>query len=163
MTGSIDYGGMMHRAMQGLIADVLASVAETGLPAGHHFFITFDTRDPDVEMADWLRERYPEDMTIVLQHWFDALEVTHDRFAVTLNFGNQPERLVVPFDALRSFVDPSVEFGLRFETQAEDDEDADPEADQPDVSAGHDDDDSADAPQQGTGGGEVVSLDKWRK
>ena len=122
MARGIDYGGMMHRAMQGLIADVLRAVASEGLPGEHHFFITFDTRDPDVEMADWLRERYPEEMIIVIQHWFDNLEISPEGFNITLNFGNSPEPLYIPFDALRTFVDPSVEFGLRFETQNEDDD-----------------------------------------
>ena len=163
MGGGIDYGGMMHRAMQGLIADVLQVVAEEGLPGEHHFFITFDTRDEGVEMADWLRERYPEEMTIVIQHWFDNLKVTHEGFTITLNFGNSPEPLYVPFDSLRTFVDPSVEFGLRFETQDsdEDAEDAEPRdhADQSDGGEGHGE--PADGPAGG--GAEVVSLDKWRK
>ncbi|ARC36065.1 hypothetical protein A6J80_06450 [Paracoccus yeei] len=156
MARGIDYGGMMHRAMQRLIADVLDAVAREGLPGDHHFFITFDTRDPDVEMADWLRERYPEEMTIVIQHWFDSLEVRPEGFAITLNFGDSPEPLYIPFDALRTFVDPSVEFGLRFETQVEDDEDEDEDED--DASDGGEG--AEDAPK---GGGEVVSLDKWRK
>ncbi len=116
MARGIDYGGMMHDAMQGLIARVLRNVAANGLPGEHHFFITFDTRDPQVGMADWLRDRYPEEMTIVIQHWFDNLEVSDDSFDITLNFGNSPEPLHIPFQALRTFVDPSVEFGLRFET-----------------------------------------------
>ena len=154
MAGGIDYGGMMHRAMQGLIADVLQGVADEGLPGEHHFFITFDTRDEGVEMADWLRERYPEEMTIVIQHWFENLRVTHEGFGITLNFGNSPEPLYIPFDSLRTFVDPSVEFGLRFETQDSDDEDEDDAAETvaPDAPAA--------AP---SGGAEVVSLDKWRK
>ncbi|AYF02001.1 hypothetical protein PY32053_02400 [Paracoccus yeei] len=156
MARGIDYGGMMHRAMQRLIADVLDAVAREGLPGDHHFFITFDTRDPDVEMADWLRERYPEEMTIVIQHWFDSLEVRPEGFTITLNFGDSPEPLYIPFDALRTFVDPSVEFGLRFETQVEDDEDEDEDED--DASDGGEG--AEDAPK---GGGEVVSLDKWRK
>ncbi|MGL4282022.1 MAG: ClpXP protease specificity-enhancing factor SspB, partial [Albidovulum sp.] len=68
MTKSIDYGTLMHRAMRGLIMEVLRTVARDGLPGDHHFFITFDTRHPEAEMADWLRERYPEEMTIVMQH-----------------------------------------------------------------------------------------------
>ena len=148
----IDYGNMMHRAMQGLIADVLRQVRDQGLPDDHHFFITFDTREEGVEMADWLRERYPEEMTIVIQHWFDNLTVNEDSFTITLNFGNSPEPLHIPFDALHTFVDPSVEFGLRFETQDSDDEDKE------DEDGAVTDDDAV--PK---GGGEVVSLDKWRK
>lgn len=158
----IDYGNMMHRAMRGLISEVLIRISKDGLPGAHHFFITFDTQHDDVELSDWLRTRYPEEMTIVLQHWFDALVVTDEGFSVTLNFGDQPENLKVPFDAIRTFVDPSVEFGLRFETQEDDDEaDADEEAsdaDAPDDSAAKSDDD---APQNGAA--EVVSLDSFRK
>ncbi|RJE81468.1 SspB family protein [Paracoccus sp. JM45] len=158
----LDYGKLMHRAMQGLIAEVLRKVGRDGLPEDHHFFITFDTRDDGVEMADWLRERYPEEMTIVVQHWFDNLTVTDDHFTITLNFGNQPEPLVIPFDALRTFVDPSVEFGLRFDTQ-DGDEDDEGDDDEP-VDAEFDldaKDDGDDKPP--SGGGEVVSLDRWRK
>lgn len=152
----IDYGGMMHRAMQSLIADVLRDVARNGLPGEHHFFITFDTRDEGVEMADWLRERYADEMTIVIQHWFDNLTVDEEGFTITLNFGNSPEPMRIPFDALRTFVDPSVEFGLRFETQDDDDEDEDADDTYEEVPA----DDDPDNPP---GSGEIVQLDHWRK
>lgn len=151
MARSIDYGNLMHRAMRGLIQSVLSDVAENGLPGAHHFFITFDTTHPDVQIADWLRERYPTEMTVVIQHWFENLHVTDEGFTVTLNFGNSPEPMVIPFDALRTFVDPSVEFGLRFETQEqdeeEDDEDIDIEVEEEPV--------RQDA--------EIVSLDQFRK
>lgn len=166
MAREIDYGGMMHRAMQRLIADVLQAVADEGLPGDHHFFITFDTRDRDVEMAEWLRSRYPEEMTIVIQHWFDELEVTPDGFRVTLNFGNSPEPLYIPFDAIRAFVDPSVEFGLRFESQADEDEDEDDgDGAEEDAGDGDGDDgpDGGDGPNGSGGGAEVVRLDRWRK
>ena len=148
MTRSIDYGNLMHRAMRGLIQDVLTDIAENGLPGAHHFFITFNTRHPDAELADWLHDRYPEEMTIVIQHWFDNLEVDDEGFGVTLNFGNAPEPLYIPYDAITTFVDPSVEFGLRFETQEYDDEDEEDEEPEP--------------PRE-RGDAEVVSLDKWRK
>lgn len=151
MARGIDYGRLMHQAMRGLIRDVLTQISETGLPGAHHFFIAFDTTHPEVEMADWLRARYPDDMTIVLQHWFEGLDVDDEGFAVTLNFGNQPERMRVPFDALRTFVDPSVEFGLRFESHDEEEE-GEAEGDDP-----------ADTPPAPGAGAEVVSLDKWRK
>ena len=157
----IDYGGMMHRAMQGLIAEVLRKIAADGLPGDHHFFITFDTRDEGVEMADWLRARYPEEMTIVIQHWFDNLVVDEDGFTITLNFGNAPEPLVIPFDALRTFVDPSVEFGLRFETQDGDDDEDEDDEDEDAAFELNAEDDGDDTPP--SGGGEVVRLDRWRK
>lgn len=159
MTRSIDYGNLMHRAMRGLIQTVLSDVAQNGLPGSHHFFITFDTRHPDVEIADWLHSRYPEEMTIVIQNWFDNLTVTEDGFTITLNFGNSPEPLVIPFDAVHTFVDPSVEFGLRFETQDHDDEDEDDEDEDED----DEDDEPAVSREKPRGEAEVVSLDKWRK
>ena len=122
MSRSIDYGNLMHEAMRGLIRKVLTDVSENGLPGAHHFFITFDTSHPDAELADWLSDRYPGEMTVVMQHWYDKLEVTEDGFAITLNFGDAPEPLYVPYDAIKTFVDPSVEFGLRFESQGEDSE-----------------------------------------
>lgn len=153
MTRSIDYGTLMHRAMRGLIQEVLTDVAENGLPGAHHFFITFDTTHPEADLADWLRERYPSEMTVVMQHWFEALEVGDEGFGVTLNFGEAPERLYVPYEAIRTFVDPSVEFGLRFETQESEDEGED---DAPGDEAAE-----GDAPHEETG--EVVSLDNFRK
>ncbi|MDW3221341.1 MAG: ClpXP protease specificity-enhancing factor SspB [Paracoccaceae bacterium] len=123
MSSSIDYGNLMHEAMRGLIKKVLEDVSSHGLPGAHHFFITFDTSHPDAELADWLSDRYPGEMTVVMQHWYENLEVGTDGFAVTLNFGDAPEPLYIPYDAIKTFVDPSVEFGLRFETQEEDGED----------------------------------------
>ena len=154
MTRSIDYGNLMHQAMRGLIQNVLEDVAEHGLPGQHHFFITFDTMHPDVELADWLSDRYPDEMTVVMQHWFDGLEVTDDGFSVTLNFGDTPEPLYIPYDAIKTFVDPSVEFGLRFETQDEHDDDDDGDDDEPDTP------DPGPAPK---GDAEIVSLDRFRK
>jgi hypothetical protein len=117
MSRNIEYGNLMHEAMRGLIRKVLLDVAERGLPGNHHFFITFDTTHPDAELADWLSDRYPGEMTVVMQHWYDKLEVTDDGFSITLNFGDAPEPLYIPYDAIKTFVDPSVEFGLRFESQ----------------------------------------------
>ncbi len=150
MAKSIDYGNLMHRAMRGLIQNVLTGVAKDGLPGEHHFFITFETATDGVEMADWLHSRYPDEMTLVLQHWFADLTVNDDGFSVTLNFGNNPENIKVPFDAVRTFVDPSVEFGLRFETHETDEED---EGDDPE-------DDPTPPPQ---GEAQILRLDKFRK
>lgn len=150
MSRVIDYGSLMHRALRGLIHEVLSDVAAEGLPGAHHFFITFDTRHPGVVMAQWLKDRYPEEMTIVIQHWFEGLATSADGFEVTLNFGDSPEPLRIPYDAVRTFVDPSVEFGLRFEThQGKDDDEPD---EQPDVD-----------PEEAHKDAEIVSLDSWRK
>ncbi|WP_092776984.1 SspB family protein [Jannaschia pohangensis] len=148
---------MMHDAMRGLIARVLRQVAAHGLPGDHHFLISFDTNHPGVKIADWLHERYPEDMTIVLQHWFDALEVGEQSFTVTLNFGDQPEPLVIPWGAMKTFVDPSVEFGFRFERR---DDDGPDDPDGEDDEAPFADLDEAEPPRREA---EVVSLDRFRK
>ncbi|PTX56197.1 hypothetical protein C8N43_0850 [Litoreibacter ponti] len=171
MSKSIDYGNMMHRAMRGLIAEVLEDVGANGLPGEHHFFITFDTRHPDVEMADWLFDRYPSEMTIVVQHWFDNLIVGSDGFQITLNFGDTPEPLAIPFDAIRTFVDPSVEFGLRFENQDGEEDDAEV-VDLPDLDLAEALDlDKVEDPKPETASddpapakdADVVSLDAFRK
>lgn len=156
MAQSIDYGNLMHEAMRGLIRQVLTDISEQGLPGAHHFFITFDTQYPGVEIADWLRARYPGEMTIVIQHWFENLVVDDEGFTITLNFGNQPEPLRIPFYALRTFVDPSVEFGLRFESHDDDDDEDEEDDDLPD-------DDGDDDPPKPPREAEVVSLDKFRK
>ncbi|MEL6587994.1 MAG: ClpXP protease specificity-enhancing factor SspB [Pseudomonadota bacterium] len=158
---TIDYGSMMHDAMRSLITRVLRKVGRDGLPGEHHFFISFDTTHPDVNIADWLRERYPEDMTIVLQHWFDNLDVRDDQFTVTLNFGDSPETLTIPMDALRTFVDPSVEFGLRFEErESESGEQEKPEVEEaPFAELSSEPDEET----QRQGDAEIVSLDKFRK
>ncbi|MGB2203333.1 MAG: SspB family protein [Pseudooceanicola atlanticus] len=164
MTRSIDYGNLMHRAMRGLIQEVLADVADRGLPGSHHFFITFDTRHEGAELADWLRERYPSEMTVVMQHWYDALEVNDDGFGITLNFGDSPERLYIPYDSILTFVDPSVEFGLRFETQDDGSDEDDPEDPPRPLRATRDDaDTSDDTSRRPSGEADVVQLDKFRK
>ena len=159
VTSTIDYGNLMHRAMRGLIQEVLTRIENEGLPGDHHFFITFDTMHPDVEIADWLSDRYPGEMTVVIQHWFDNLNVTDEGFTITLNFGDNPETLYIPYDAIKTFVDPSVEFGLRFETQ--EDEDA------PVVEIDEAPMDEMVEPEEPAEGerkeADVVSLDQFRK
>ncbi|WP_264213371.1 SspB family protein [Leisingera thetidis] len=157
MSREIDYGNLMHSAMRGLIRTVLQDISENGLPGNHHFFITFDTAHPDVELADWLSDRYPGEMTVVMQHWFDNLTVDEDGFAVTLNFGDSPEPLYIPYDAIRTFVDPSVEFGLRFESADEEAEDYDA------LPEDEGEPDSAEAPAEKKKDADVVSLDSFRK
>lgn len=145
----------MHDAMRGLIRQVLLDVAANGLPGNHHFFITFDTEHPDAELADWLSDRYPGEMTVVMQHWYDKLEVTEEGFSVTLNFGDAPEPMYIPYDAIRTFVDPSVEFGLKFEQQesAEDDDAALSQIDESELEVAEETPKAA----------EIVSLDSFRK
>ncbi|MEW9918806.1 SspB family protein [Marimonas sp. MJW-29] len=161
MSREIDYGNLMHDAMRGLIRKVLLDVAERGLPGNHHFFITFDTSHPDAELADWLSDRYPGEMTVVMQHWYDNLEVGDEGFSVTLNFGDAPEPLYIPYDAIRTFVDPSVEFGLRFEQQESDDwdvEDDSAEAETPKEAPR-----KLELAEKKAKDAEIVSLDSFRK
>lgn len=168
MSDTIEYGNLMHEAMRGLIRKVLNQVAESGLPGAHHFFITFDTSHPDAELADWLSDRYPTEMTVVMQHWYDKLDVGTDGFAVTLNFGDQPEPLYIPYDAIKTFVDPSVEFGLRFEAHDSDDESkssvsvVDPD-EVKDSAPADDAGKAAKAGETPKADAEVVSLDSFRK
>ncbi|MGI3171517.1 SspB family protein [Pseudooceanicola sp. C21-150M6] len=162
MSSTIDYGNLMHRAMRGLIQEVLADVSAHGLPGNHHFFITFDTTHEEARLADWLKERYPTEMTVVMQHWFDNLEVSDDGFAVTLNFGDSPEPLYIPYNAILTFVDPSVEFGLRFETQDDGTDDDDPEPPRP-LRARKDDDAPTEPAGEKSQDADVVQLDKFRK
>ena len=154
MADEIDYGNLMHNAMRSLIQDVLSEVKSNGLPGEHHFFITFDTNHADVEMAHWLKERYPTEITVVMQHWYDDLEVRDDGFSVTLNFGDTPEHLTIPYESILTFVDPSVEFGLRFESSEEGDNAEETEVFDPDEA-------NTDKSEKETG--QIVSLDSFRK
>ena len=114
---ALRYDEMVEEALRGVVRKALAEAAEKGLPGAHHFYITFETDHPHVAIADRLKSRYPEEMTIVLQHQFWGLEVEESRFSVTLSFNDRHERLTVPFEAVTAFADPAVKFGLRFERQ----------------------------------------------
>ncbi|MGR3572232.1 SspB family protein [Brevirhabdus sp.] len=161
MSRQIDYGNLMHRAMRRLISDVLTDVGRNGLPGEHHFFITYDTTHPRVGMTEWLKERYPEEITIVIQHWFEDLIVEDEGFHVTLNFGDQPVALYVPFDSMQTFVDPSVEFGLRFDRQSDARTDEDDDLHIVEIDDDDDEDDEAHSPSEKEA--EIVSLDSFRK
>ena len=112
---SIDYKKIMQTASLNSIKALLQKVSLDGLPGQHHFYITFDTSNPEVELSLSLKERYQSEMTIVIQNWYQDLRVEENAFYITLNFSNVPEKMKIPFDALRSFVDPYVEFAIEFE------------------------------------------------
>ena len=114
-TDHIRYDVLARDALRGVLRRVLTDAAAHGLPGEHHFFITFLSRAEGVKLSPRLLAQYPEEMTIILQHQFWDLEVSEDRFEVGLSFGGIPERLTVPFSAIKSFFDPSVQFGLQFE------------------------------------------------
>src|SRR4029450_12705964 len=110
----IRYDLLTQDALRGVVRQVLARLQREGLPGEHHLYIAFDTGAEGVSVSKRLKEQYPEEMTIVLQYQFWDLQVTNDRFEVKLSFGSLPERLVVPFKAVKAFYDPSAQFGLQF-------------------------------------------------
>ncbi len=120
MTDQIRYDLLTQQALRGVVRAVLIDAARKGLPGEHHFYIAFDTNAEGVRMPDRLRAQYPEEMTIILQHQFWDLKVGDDEFEVGLSFGGVPAKLVVPFEAVKGFFDPSVQFGLQFEEVDED-------------------------------------------
>jgi hypothetical protein len=166
-TDHIRYDVLARDALRGVLRRVLADAAEHGLPGEHHFFITFLSTADGVKLSPRLLAQYPEEMTIILQHQFWDLDVSEDRFEVGLSFGGVPERLLVPFNAIKSFFDPSVQFGLQFEPS-----DATPEtpatnlpaAPAPSaVTAPASVEQSKDEPAKPGEGAEVVRLDRFRK
>jgi hypothetical protein len=157
--GAIDYGRMVEQALRTVVRDVLRRLAVEGLPPPHHFYITFRTSDPGVEIPDYLRERYPTEMTVVLQHQFWDLEVDDTALSVTLSFNDVPQRLRIPFHAIKVFADPGAEFGLQFTLEPEivplpapAVEKKPPVATKP-----------ADGEPPTRGGAEIVTLDRFRK
>ena len=185
----IRYDILAQEALRGVVRTVLADAAKNGLPGEHHFYISFDTRADGVRLSPRMLKQYPQEMTIVLQHQFWDLMVTEDGFEVGMSFGGIPERVVVPFAAVKGFVDPSVEFGLRFEEISETQESV-PETGNAPLAQGAErtpaehkaprtppalaavptsanPEPSATTPSEGPdkppGGGEVVRLDRFRK
>lgn len=126
----IRYDLLVQDALKGVVRKILSEVGKDGLPGEHHFYISFRTDFPGVRISNRLREKYPQEMTIVLQHQFWDLGITEHTFEVGLSFSGIPERLLIPFDALTGFFDPSVQFGLKFEVQddIEEDEETTPPA-----------------------------------
>jgi hypothetical protein len=178
----IRYDLMVRDALRGVVRRVIDDAAKNGLVGDHHFFISFDTRSPGVRLSPRMRAQYPEEMTIVLQHQFWDLAVTEEGFEVGLSFGGVPEKLAVPFSALKGFFDPSVQFGLEFEPAASNSEAApsgDSAASEPPapIASGSasapvpqqrapkatDDSPEESAPTRQDGGAEVVRLDRFRK
>jgi hypothetical protein len=173
----IRYDILAQEAMRGVMRKVLAEVARTGLPGNHHFFITFLTAAPGVRISTRLRERYPEQMTIVIQYQYWDLKVTDAGFEIGLSFSDVPERLEIPFSAVRGFYDPSVNFELEFDVKVESAPAAvsppspvrprpasAPAAKAETKKASAEPEKAGEAkPAEGKGGAEVVSLDSFRK
>ena len=167
------YDLLAQDALRGVVRSALARVTRDGLPGDHHFFIAIDTRHPATQLSDRLRQKYPEEITIVLQHQFWNLEVREAEFSVELTFDNVLEKLVVPFTAVKGFFDPAVQFGLQFEIKpaAQGDVTAEQAADEPPSAPAARKAGSAGKSKQpramkSPGGGDsrkVVSLDQFRK
>jgi len=149
-----DYPKMVETALRGVVREALVRTQREGLRGAHHFYVSFRTGAAGVAIPNYLRTKYPEEMTIVLQHQFWGLEVRDQDFSVTLSFQNRPEQLTVPFAAVVSFADPSVNFALRFEVAA-----AKP-ADTPALPAKTPVEERVEPPRQAA---EIVTLDKFRK
>jgi hypothetical protein len=149
-----DYPQMVETALRGVVREALARTAREGLRGAHHFYVSFRSDFPGVVIPDYLLDKYPEEMTIVLQHQFWGLEIGDQEFFVTLSFQNRPEQLAIPFAAVTSFADPSVKFGLQFEVPATKPQGA--AALPAKVPAGE-------APEPPRQAAEIVTLDKFRK
>jgi uncharacterized protein len=175
-SGDLRYDRMVEDALRSVVRRALIHVAEHGLPGNHHFYITFRTDHPGSEIPQPLSERYPGEMTIVLQHQFWGLEVDENQFCVTLSFADVPHRLVVPFAAVTAFADPSVRFGLQFDVESAETPVDSPAGGRPGESQGmfesgpvavldevadHDDAEAADDKKEK--GDKVVTLDAFRK
>lgn len=167
----MNYEALAQTALRGVVRMALERVVSQGLPGDHHFYITFESKAPGVQMSDWLRERYPEEMTIVLQHQYWGLKVRPDSFDITLSFQKVGEQLTVPFDAVKAFFDPSVQFMLQFKPVAGGPgaikkpaltEQTTTQLTKP-ASVKTDPAPDDDKPKDPAPGGEVVSLDKFRK
>ena len=179
----IRYDILAQAALRGVVRTVLADAAKKGLPGEHHFKITFNTKAPGVRLSERMRARFPQEMTIVLQHQFWDLAVAEHAFEVGLSFGGIAEKIGVPFEAVTAFYDPAVQFGFQFETveaaAAGDSPAVAPPAEKPTGSAtkrpaGETKPEALpapapvapvppDAPGPDSGGGEVVRLDRFRK
>lgn len=168
----IRYDILAQDALRGVVKKVLSEVARTGLPGEHHFYITFATHGPGVRVSSRLLTQYPGDMTIVLQHQYWDLSVTEHAFEVGLSFNGVPERLLVPFTAVRGFLDPSVQFGLQFEVagrtepvrqEADGFEDDEPLANEATATEPEVVEEATPPVPASANEGQVVSLDAFRK
>jgi hypothetical protein len=153
------YDKMVEYALRGVVRQAVEEVMEDGLPGDHHFYITLMTDYPGVDIPSYLRDRYPGEMTIVLQYQFYDLSVDDEKMGVTLSFNNVPERLVVPLGAITIFADPSVNFALQFQPLGESDDDFDPDGEELPAEDGKKDEKKGRDDKKG----EVVSLDQFRK
>ncbi|MDC9824374.1 SspB family protein [Devosia sp. ZB163] len=156
----IRYDILAQEALRGVVRKVLSEVARTGLPGDHHFFISFVTRAPGVRLSQRLLEQYDKEMTIVLQNQFDGLKVNETGFEVGLSFDGRSEMLAIPFSAIKGFFDPSVQFGLQFDVERVEGDEAEASAEPAAEDAASE---PSPAPAPESKGEKVVSLDSFRK
>lgn len=164
----IGYQALTDAALRGVVRAALQKVEKQGLVGSHHFYLTFKTHFPGVELPNFLREQYPDEMTIILQHQFWGLKVSDDEFEVALTFKKMPATLVIPFAALTAFFDPGVQFGLQFKSAEQEGAGPAPLSEGEELT---DEDTDIELPEEETveekprpsGQGEVVSLDQFRK
>src|SRR5215469_3609494 len=157
----IGYQTLTDQALRGVVRDALRRIEKSGLIGAHHFYLTFKTHAEGVDIPDFLKEQYPDEMTIIIQHQYWALKVKDEYFEVTLTFKKLPAPLHIPFSALTAFFDPGVQFGLQFRSEGE----AKPPAPAPVMVPAAPDDSPVEPalPADKTPAGEVVSLDSFRK
>ncbi|MFC7049069.1 SspB family protein [Emcibacter nanhaiensis] len=167
---TIHYDEMVQNALLSVVRDILQHTADNGLPGDHHFYITFRTDNPDVKIPPYLRERYPDEMTIVLQNQFWDLLADDEHFEISLSFNRKKEHLYVPYAALIGFFDPSVDFGLHFhsnEIDAMEDEDEETPEGMDEMTAltgvAGDNEEKAGGGKESEDGDNVVTLDSFRK
>ena len=110
----MNYKVLIENAMLNMVRDILKKISKDGLPKNHHFLITFFSHSKGVIIPDWMKEKYPDKMTIIIRNWFENLNVTDKKFEISLNFNNNVERLTIPFNSLELFADPSVDFAISF-------------------------------------------------
>jgi hypothetical protein len=157
------YDKMVESALRGVVRKAVEEVRDNGLPDDHHFYITFLTEHKGVDIPEYLKERYPQEMTIVLQYQFYDLTIDDEFLSVTLSFNNIPERLVIPMPAITIFADPSVNFALQFQPLSNDQSGPDGDGDGPKGGGDDDDKPSKDSGDDGEETGQVISLDQFRK
>ena len=162
------YDQLAQNALRGVVRDALRKIQKSGLPGEHHFYIAFNTKYPGAGLSPRIAERYPREMTVVLQHQYWNLNIYEDRFEVELSFDNIPEKLIVPFNSIKGFLDPSVQFGLQFEVVPIEEEAGAKTGEVIDMtnkSGGDQASDEAAIPEKETAASEkkVVSLDAFRK
>ena len=153
----IDYPQMIDAAMRDVVRDALDIAEAEGLPGDHHYYISFKTTFPGVKISSALKERYPEEMTIVIQHQYWDLKVDDELFSITLSFNNVPEKLVVPFASITAFADPSVKFGLQFHVEQPVDGEEDISGFAENISL------AKDVKIESPDGAKVISLESFRK